>query len=103
MPGDHRSIKFRELEFEFSGTPQVASGDLEELVVTLVCPACQGEMTKEIWHGPVYGGKGWLRRRPPAPPDGPQVFICACGYPHAGRPPESPDTGCGAFWAATLR
>ncbi|MEH1016352.1 hypothetical protein V6U90_25010 [Micromonospora sp. CPCC 206060] len=76
------------------------------LDITGVCPACRGRTVSSHEIGSPHGYKGIFPRRragsAPKPPAGPVTVICACGFPHAERPAESGESGCGAYWKVTL-
>lgn len=102
MP-DHVATEFREHETEvrpdepFSVT---RSEDGRWYTVKGNCPTCRVHTVFRVSYG-VLGPPKRLwdrRRRAPEPLTGDIPVYCQCGYPHAERPPESPDTGCGAFW-----
>jgi hypothetical protein len=99
MP-DHVATDFREHETQpptdepFTVT---RSEDGRWYTVKGACPTCRAATVFRVAHG-VLGPAKWGRRDRPEPLTGAITVYCQCGYPHAERPPESPDTGCGAFW-----
>ncbi|MFI6231850.1 hypothetical protein ACIBCR_31595 [Micromonospora echinospora] len=79
--------------------------DANGLDLTGACPACNGPTTSRYEIGSPHGYKGiFPTRKPVAPPKptGLVTVICACGYPHAERPAESGESGCGAYWKVRL-
>ncbi|MDG4825051.1 hypothetical protein O7635_24650 [Asanoa sp. WMMD1127] len=97
-PDHDEKTPFRELSVTFAGSVEVLSRTSDQIRVRMRCPACRGSTEDDIVYG-VAGTKGGTTTLPLS---GEQPFICACGYPHDGRPPEALDTGCGAYWSATV-
>jgi len=102
----HQDIDYRDREVSYSGepvTPEWAS-DRQSFDVGSICPACAGAMTRTVARGMPGGSKGfWRQPEPVAPPMPARVLlVCACDYPHPKRPPDSTETGCGAFWRVPL-
>ncbi|MEU8041154.1 hypothetical protein [Streptosporangium sp. NPDC049078] len=96
----HRPVPFTEAEFDGQITFTVAEID-KGLVVTGNCPGCGARTSTTFSHGTPQGTKGGLRRKPPVRATKVTVY-CECGYPHPERPPEVPDTGCGAYWSVDI-
>ena len=102
----HRDIPYRDLEVSYHGAAvaPVWAADGRSFDVPSECPACAGQMTKNVPRGLPSGSKGLFGRpkeQQPAPPER-LTLICECGYPHASRPAESTETGCGACWKVPL-
>lgn len=79
----------------------VRSDDGRWYTATGPCPTCRSTVVFRVAYGVLGPSKrrwGHRRRSAPEPLTGSILVYCECGYPHAERPPESPDTGCGAFW-----
>ncbi|MCX4761007.1 hypothetical protein OG562_08505 [Streptomyces sp. NBC_01275] len=97
MP-EHRQTAFHEHETEVRPEEPFAvvrSDDGRWYTVTGPCPTCGARTVFRVAYGVLGASKG---RRSPEPLTGAVPVYCQCGYPHPERPPESPDTGCGAFW-----
>lgn len=98
MP-DHQPTPFQETEVRPDASTVVRrSADGRWYTVTGDCPTCRAATVFRVAHGVLGPAKGGRRRTRPAPLAGPITVVCQCGYPHPERPPESPDSGCGAFW-----
>ncbi|MEU5702242.1 hypothetical protein [Streptomyces aurantiacus] len=102
MP-DHVPTDFREHEPAVPPTDTFAvvrSEDGRWYTVTGPCPTCRATVVFRVAYGVLGPPKRLLRggRRTPEPLTGSIPVYCQCGYPHAEKPPESPDAGCGAFW-----
>ena len=68
------------------------------------CPRCRARTSFTFQNGTPGAVKG-LRfpwRREPAPAPETATVFCACGFPHAGRPGDSSERGCGAYWKIKL-
>ena len=76
----------------------VRSEDGRWYTATGPCPTCRAEVVFRVAYGVLGPPKLGRRKRRPDPLTGAIVVYCQCGYPHADRPAESPDSGCGAFW-----
>lgn len=101
MPPAHDLTPFREQGLAPVGNPVVArSADGRWYTVTGPCPNCHVSSVFRVAYGVLGPHKGrWLgRRSTPERLTGSILVYCQCGFPHPDRPPESPDTGCGAFW-----
>lgn len=77
------------------------------LDITGACPACHGRTMSSHEVGSPHGYKSifpkrWKSASALKPPPGPVTVICACGFPHAERPTESGESGCGAYWKVVL-
>ncbi|MEV3856589.1 hypothetical protein AB0J38_19960 [Streptomyces sp. NPDC050095] len=96
----HDLTPFQERELAVDGAFEVRrSEDGRWYTVTGACPMCRATSVFRVAHGVLGPVKGWRRRRAePEPLTGAITVFCQCGFPHPDRPPESPDTGCGAFW-----
>ncbi|MFK4071408.1 hypothetical protein [Streptomyces sp. NPDC029674] len=96
----HAPTPFQESEVQPVGTFTVErSADGRWYTVTGPCPTCRGRTVFRVAFGVLGPAKGRGRRRSrPEPLTGSIPVYCQCGYPHPDRPPESPDSGCGAFW-----
>ncbi|MGQ4385312.1 hypothetical protein [Streptomyces sp. SAS_270] len=103
MP-DHEPTGFREHEAAVRATDDftvVRSDDGRWYTVTGPCPTCRATVVFRVAYGvlgPSKSKRRWGRRSGPEPLTGTIPVYCQCGYPHADKPPESLDTGCGAFW-----
>ena len=102
----HLDTPYRDFEPEYTGAAvePVRASDERSFSVTSACPACNATMTRTVARGLPFGSKGiWKEkiREAPAIPDH-VTMVCACGYPHAGRPADSTETGCGAAWKQPL-
>ncbi|GGZ34291.1 hypothetical protein [Streptomyces poonensis] len=102
MP-DHASTDFHEHETAVRPDDRfdvVRSDDGRWYTVTGLCPTCRATVVFRVAYGVLGPSKRLWGRDPhrPEPLTGSVTVFCQCGYPHAERPPESPDTGCGAFW-----
>jgi len=100
MPA-HDPTTFQETEVHPTAPFTVQrSDDGRWYTVTGDCPTCRGRTVFRVAHGVLGPTKGRWRRRTaePEPLTGAIPVYCQCGYPHPERPPESPDSGCGAFW-----
>lgn len=77
----------------------VRSTDGRWYTATGPCPTCRATTVFTVSYGVLGPSKPRRRRnRTPEPLTGSIPVYCQCGYPHAERPAESPDSGCGAFW-----
>ncbi|MER5375098.1 hypothetical protein [Streptomyces sp. NPDC002553] len=102
MP-DHVPTEFREHETQPRPDEPftvVRSQDGRWYTAEGLCPTCRAATVFRVAYGVLGPPKRpWRREREqPEPLTGPLLVYCACGYPHPERPPESPDSGCGAFW-----
>jgi hypothetical protein len=102
----HQDINYQDREVNYvSGpvTPTWAT-DRQSFDVLSICPACAGPMTRTVVRGLPTGSKSYLRLREAVEPPIPErvTLVCACGYPHASRPLDSTETGCGAVWKVPL-
>ncbi|WP_217185560.1 hypothetical protein, partial [Streptomyces sp. AC495_CC817] len=102
MPA-HQATEFREHETVIAAGDTftvVRSEDGRWYTVTGPCPTCRATGVFRVAYGVLGPSKRWWTRDRgrPEPLTGSIPVYCQCGYPHAERPPESPDTGCGAFW-----
>ncbi|GHH89295.1 hypothetical protein GCM10017771_39360 [Streptomyces capitiformicae] len=82
----------------------VRSEDGRWYTVTGPCPTCRATVVFRVAYGvlgPPKRRRGGRRNRP-EPLTGSIPVYCQCGYPHAERPPESPDSGCGALWDVSV-
>ncbi|TLS41405.1 hypothetical protein FE633_36230 [Streptomyces montanus] len=98
---DHEHTDFREVEVQPTAPFTVElSDDGRWYTVTGPCPVCRVTTVFRVSSGVLGPAKGLFgrRRRRPEPLTGTILVYCMCGYPHAEKPPESPDAGCGAFW-----
>lgn len=102
----HRDIPFRDHEAAYTGAPGAPqwTADRTAFRVDATCPECHGRTSKTVRRGLPTGNKGIFRQDRPADPAVPErvTMICGCGYPHANRPPELPETGCGTAWKVPL-
>jgi hypothetical protein len=102
----HQDINYRDCEVVYSGAPVTPSWvtGRQSFDVASICPACAGSMTRTIVRGLPTGSKSFWRRHEASEPPVPErvTLVCACGYPHANRPPDSTETGCGAAWKVPL-
>lgn len=102
----HQDIGYQEREVTYSGDPVAPAwaADSQSFNVPSICPACSGPMVRTVVRGLPGGSKSIWRRTEPAEPLFPDrvTLICACGYPHASRPVDSTETGCGAVWRVPL-
>jgi hypothetical protein len=102
MRDRHRAVSFAEREFALQPGFTVTESE-EGLAVTGMCPACNGTTTYPIPWGTPQGSKGVFHRAPrPRHAGGPSTIFCLCGHLHRGRPTDSPDEGCGAYWKVDL-
>ncbi|MFF5517123.1 hypothetical protein [Streptomyces coeruleorubidus] len=102
MP-DHVPTEFREQEVPVDPEEPFTVARSEDgrwYTVTGLCPTCRAATVFRVAYGVLGPPKRlWRRdRSEPEPLTGSIPVYCACGYPHPERPPESPDSGCGAFW-----
>lgn len=102
----HDDIKYTTHDYgpqqDFTATPSGNGFDVKGQ-----CPACHGPTTTHHSLGSPQGYKyiwPWRRGTAPQPPlpTGDTTVICECGYPHAERPADSTETGCGAAWTVDL-
>lgn len=71
------------------------------LIVTSVCPQCGGDSDWPISlvrPGPSQSGASPQSITPAGSIPADSFVVCACGFPHAGRPPTADETGCGGYW-----
>jgi hypothetical protein len=102
----HQDIDYRDRELSYGGDPATPgwADDRQSFDVASTCPACAGETTRTVARGMPGGSKSfWRKLQPVAAPLPPNVLlVCACGYPHPKRPPDSTERGCGGFWRVPL-
>lgn len=102
MPEEHCSVSFSETECAEQPGFTVLEAD-GEITVAGACPTCDGPTSMTFQYGSPQGYKGPFRRAPaPLYTQRKVTVYCACGYPHADRPIESPENGCGAYWLVDL-
>lgn len=77
-----------------------ADRDEAEMVVSGQCPGCHGRTVFAIRKGMPEGTKGLPEGV--APEERAVTIYCECGYPHANRPADAVDRGCGAYWKVRL-
>jgi hypothetical protein len=90
------NIAYRVQEVTYGGTAHAQEVN-DELKVTTICEVCRSEMRTSYPKGYPAGTKGLSEAVAE-----PVTVICACGYPHDGRPAESSEVGCGAFWTVEV-
>ncbi|MFH8450183.1 hypothetical protein ACH4CD_13100 [Streptomyces fungicidicus] len=100
---DHDGVGFAEVEFPVQVGFAVARGE-NGLTAAGPCPRCAARTEMTFAFGSPQGTKGLFgRARVTQPPQPTKVTMyCECGYWHEDRPPESPDTGCGAYWSVDI-
>jgi hypothetical protein len=104
--GQHQPIEYVERDCGVVTTFELREAE-RMFEVEGLCPACQGRSTTTFNVGVPQGYKGIFRQRKPGDgrprrPAGPTTVYCACGYPHATRPADSDEVGCGAHWKVKL-
>jgi hypothetical protein len=99
----HSPEEYAEIGFGLRAGFAVAETD-EGVAVSGECPRCGAATSMTFPPGSPQGTKGMFRRAPtPAPVRMRKVTVyCECGYAHPERPPESPESGCGAYWTVDL-
>ena len=74
--------------------------------VTGTCPRCADTTTFTFRVGTASGGKtkglAKVLRKSTAPKIATATVYCLCGHLHEGRPDDSDEMGCGAYWEVTL-
>ncbi|MFF0118376.1 hypothetical protein ACFYP0_07760 [Micromonospora arida] len=96
----HRDVCYAEQAYGLLPGFEVLVDD-NGIGVSGTCPACQGRTSSDHEVGSPQGYKGVFPRSRnvvPVLPPGSFTVICACGYPHAERPAEAGESGCGAYW-----
>ncbi|MFI8928730.1 hypothetical protein ACIG3E_13770 [Streptomyces sp. NPDC053474] len=97
---DHDGVTFAEVEFPLQ-TGFAVVQDEDGLTVAGLCPQCAARTEMTFVFGTPQGAKG-LSRRARQTQLRRVTMYCECGYWHGDRPPESPDTGCGAYWSVDI-
>lgn len=100
------NLAYRVVELSpYGGTASAKINPDGALRVLTACSQC-GSNVDSVFRTGYPGGRKGLGSPTPG---GTQVgvpttvtIICACGYPHAGRPIDSIEQGCGAFWTVEV-